>query len=49
MKGIATVDMEASALFAVGKMKNVKVAAVFVIADICLLETIEKTAAHAAS
>lgn len=33
-EGVATVDMEASALFAVGKMKGVKVAAIFVVADL---------------
>jgi len=33
-KGILTVDMESSALFAVAKFRNVKIASVFVVSDI---------------
>ena len=32
-EGIATVEMEASALFAIAKLKNVKIAATFVVSD----------------
>lgn len=34
MKGVKTVEMEASALFAIGKLRKVKVASAFVVSDV---------------